>query len=92
MYNVFGIRHQTGNYEGRAFDNYTLFVNDPARQNENVQNYGTTPVLVKKSYGVKVKAAVLHQVVAPDKIEKLIGRSVEFYYDAHDNVSKVEVL
>ena len=91
MYKVIGIRHQTGSFEGHPYDNYTLFVNDPDYQNANVQVYGNAPILIKKSYGVKVKAGILHQVVAPDKIEKLIGRSVDFFYDARDNVSKVEV-
>ena len=92
MYNVVGIRHQVGNYEGRSYDNYILFCEEPGRQNNGVQVFGTAPVLVKKSYGVKVKAVILHQIVSPDKIEKLVGRNVEFYFDAHDNVSKVETV
>lgn len=82
---VVGIRHQVGEFQGNHYDNYGLYCVDEQKIDPKMQ-FGTCP-----SY-TKVKSSVLHQVVAPDKVEKLIGRELMFYFDAYKNVVKVEVL
>lgn len=88
---VVGIKHRVGEFKDRntnnniKFDNYAIYVVDQSRIEADMQ-FGVCPEMVK------VKPAVLHQVVAPDKIQKLIDRDIEIYYDVYKNVSKVEVL
>lgn len=81
---IVGVKHMTGEYDNRPFDNYYLYGIDE-NTNDKIQIYGTCPNCIK------VKASVLHQVVAADKIEKLIGRSVECFYDSYKNVALVNV-
>lgn len=87
---IVGVKHMVGEYDDKdtkkkyQFDNYYLYGTDE-NTNDNVQIYGTCPNCIK------VKASVLHQVVAADKIEKLIGRSVECFYDSYKNVALVNV-
>lgn len=88
---IVGVKHMMGEFEDKVkhskipFDNYYLYGTDDDTNNDNVQYYGTCPNCIK------VKASVLHQVVAADKIEKLIGRSVECFYDSYKNVALVNV-
>lgn len=81
---IVGVKHMTGEFDGKSFDNYYLYGTDD-NTNDKIQIYGICPNCIK------VKASILHQVVAADKIEKLIGRSVECYYDSYKNVALVNV-
>lgn len=87
---VVGVKHNVGTFDdpktGKAinFDSYQVFCTEDVID-ESMQ-FGVCPKVIK------VKAAVLYQIVAPDKINKLIDRNLEFYYDAYRNVSKIEVL
>lgn len=81
---IVGVQHMVGEYEGKPFDNYRIYTVDQDRQNQ--ETYGVCPMYTK------VKASVLHQVVAPDKINKLIDKNVMFYFDAYKNVVKVEFI
>lgn len=82
---VVGVQHQIGTFNNLPYDNYRIYTIDESRQDPNMV-FGVCPMVTK------VKASVLHQVVASDKIQKLIDRNVMFYFDAYKNVVKVEVL
>lgn len=82
---VVGVRHETGNFNGIAYDNYYLFGVGAQNNNETSQYYGVCPQCVK------VKASILHQVCAPDKVAKLIDREVEFLYDSYKKVALVQI-
>lgn len=82
---VVGVRHQTGIYNKMSFDNYYIYGVGDQNDNDDVQFYGSCPQCVK------VKASVLHQVCAPDKVAKLIDRNVNFFYDSYKNVVVVNV-
>lgn len=88
---VIGIKHQVGTFEDKKtnkkydFDNYYLYLDDELANNETSQYYGVCPQVVK------VKASILHQVVSPDKMEKLLNRDVDFLYDVYRNVALVKV-
>lgn len=74
---VIGIKHFTGSIDGHEFDVYHLFCNpDNVFIGEGNAIYGNCPELVK------VKATVLHQVVSPEKVEKLIGKDLTVFYGA----------
>lgn len=89
---VVGIQHAVGTFEDKNtsrkfnYDNYNIFCTDEENPGNVDASYGVCP----KVY--KVKAAILHQVVSPDKVQKLIDRSVFFWYDANKRIAKVDVL
>jgi len=82
---VVGVRHWYGEMGGNPFDVYHVYVSNPAERREGFEEFGSCPSFVK------VKADLLHQVVAADKIDKLIGRFITFLYDSYDNVAVVNV-
>ena len=81
---IVGVRHQVGEFNGNNYDNYRLYIVDESKNDD--KSFGICP-----SYA-KVKASVLHEVCAPDKISKLVNRDVNLFYDAYKNVVKMEVL
>lgn len=82
---VVGVKHQSGTYDKRQFDNYYIYGVGDQNDNDDIQFYGVCPQCVK------VKASVLHQVCAADKVAKLIDRNVYFFYDSYKNVVVVNV-
>lgn len=82
---VVGVRHQTGIYEKKPYDNYYIYGVGVQNDSEDSQYYGVCPQMVK------IKASILHEVVAPDKVMKLIDREVNFFYDSFKNVAMVHV-
>lgn len=83
---VVGVKHMTGSFNDRAYDNYYIYCVADQTDNDTSQFYGVCPQCVK------VKASLLHTVVAPDKIQKLLDREVEFLYDSYKNVALVNVI
>ena len=81
---IVGIKHQTGEYLGNNYDNYRLFVTDPTRV--DTKEFGVCPSFVK------VKASLMHEIVAPDNVASLIGKDVNFFYDAYQNVVKIDLM
>lgn len=75
---VVGIKHFVGVLEnGREYDTYHLFCTpDNPYIPDGCAMYGECPELTK------VKAEILHQVVSPDKVSKLIGREISVLYAA----------
>lgn len=82
---VVGIRHYYGSIEGSVFDVYHLFISTPSVDKDGFQEFGVCPSFVK------CKASILHQIVSPDKINKLLDRHVSFLYDSFDNVAVVNL-
>lgn len=74
---VIGIKHFTGDYEGRPYDVYHLYCTpDNVYVGDGNAIYGNCPDCVK------VKAEILNKIVSADKIEKLIGKDISVYYGA----------
>lgn len=93
---VIGVQHVIGDYEGKAFDNYNLYVSKNIPDNQKAMVFGTVPATINvngkvKGY-IKVKASVLHEVCAADKIEKLIGREIEPSFDIYGVCKEIKVL
>ena len=83
MERIVGVKHLTGNYNGKDYDTYHIYaVNDA--NSENI--VGTCPTVYK------VKAALVNQIVAPDQIEKLIGQNIEVYFDSYRNVAQFNLV
>lgn len=83
---IVGVKHQTGEFNNKPYDNYRIYYVDETKQDNDGMTFGICPTYAK------VRASVLHEVCAPDKVNKLIQREVNFFYDAYKNVVKMEVL
>ena len=81
---ICGIAHRTGEYQGRAYDNYVIYsYEDEPKTNDN-STLGVCPE------GQKVKASVLHQYISADRVKELLGKHVEFYFDSYQQVSLIK--
>ena len=78
---VCGVDHKTGEFNGKPWDNYYLYVVDDTKKDGS--SFGVCPTKVK------VSAQVMHQFCSPDQIQAVLKQNVDFYYDAYKNVCKV---
>lgn len=89
---IIGVDHQIGEFEGRPFDNYNLYLcNDQNKQGQ----YGIIPARFQKNGKPRnyasVKASYLHSIVESDHINTLIGKQCNLFFDAFGNVASIEL-
>lgn len=82
MKKIIGIRNNKGEFNGRPYSNYHLFV-----QIDSKENCVGTIVEV-----IKVKSPVLKEWCERNKLPDLnaaLGRNIEVFYDQYKNVSVI---
>lgn len=85
MKKIIGIRNNKGDYNGRAYENFTVFVQVDSKENcvgQIVETYKVRP---------NVLAAYVQQQKLPD-YKACLGRNVEFYFDQYKNVSVIQAV
>lgn len=93
LFKLIGIQHQTGDYQGRPFDNYNLYLVNLDNKAQN--SYGLVPQAftrnAKSRPYLSVKAAYLHSIVAPDQIKDIVSKTLNIDFDMYGNASKIEI-
>ena len=87
---VIGVQHNVGNFEGKPYDNFYIFVvNDENKANQ----FGVCPVQFNntKKHFLKMQASVMYLEVAPDHIERLVGKEIDPVFDMFNNVAKLNI-
>lgn len=83
MKKIIGIRNNKGEYNGRSYENFTVFFQIESKEN----SVGT----IVETHKIKpnVMAAYIQQQKLPD-YRAAIGRNVELYFDQYKNVSVIQ--
>lgn len=93
LFKLIGAQHQTGDFQGKPFDNYNLYLVN--LENKAVNSFGLVPQSFTRNQKARpylsVKAAVMHSLVAPDQIDKIIGKTMNIDFDMYGNASKIVI-
>lgn len=85
MVKITGIKHSTGEFEGRKYDNYYFYGEIVSDRPSSDQKIGSCP---DRTY--KVKSSVVEKCYS-GKVTALLNKNIQFYKDDFNNIASFSV-